>query len=323
MTRGEDMRDMQLFKQIKIPSAKALAVTFNADASRCAVGDRDGFIHIIETESGTILRKLKQHVEFVYALAMNPDNGCLVSVGKDRSIREWDIETGNFVKDYAGIFIPASARTLHAQNLKPTTRSHSKTILTVALEKGGLMATGSQDKLVKLWKNGEPVRTYDWHSGPITCVRFQPETHVLFSASKDKTVRSWSDTNGALIHKYSGHLGEIMGMEFIDDTNFVTVDALGQVLAWNVDIETPLGILYETSAHVLCATLEHSDNTLLLGLENGMIEAIHVNLDDDVQKQERLFGVKEHQSEVRALAVSEKGWAASGDNSGMLNLWKF
>lgn len=317
------MKSIQLFKQIKIPSAKALAVTFNADASRCAVGDRDGFIHIIETESGTILRKLRQHVEFVYALTMNPDNDHLVSVGKDKSIREWDIETGTFIKDYAEIFMPAGARSLHAQGLKPTTRSHSKTILTIALEKGGLMATGSQDKLVKLWKNGDPVRTYDWHSGPVTCVRFQPETRILFSASKDKTIRSWNEKNGALIHKYTGHLGEIMAMEFIDESSFVTVDAIGQVLGWNVDIESPLGILYEASGRVVCASLCRADNTLLVGLENGTIEAVDANFEDDIQKQDALLSVKEHQSEVRAIALSEKGWMASGDNSGIVNLWRF
>lgn len=317
------MKSMQLQHKIQIPSAKALAVVFNTEGTHCAAGDRDGFIHIIDTASATILRKLRQHVEFVYALAVNPDNGHLVSVGKDKSIREWDSETGAFIKDYAGIFIPSGARSLNAQTLKPTTRSHSKTILTIAFEKGGLMATGSQDNLVKLWKNGEPVRTYDWHSAPVTCVRFQPQTRIVFSASKDKTIRSWSDANGALIHKYTGHLGEIMGMEFVDDEYFVTVDALGQVLAWQVDSEKPIGVLYEASGRVVCAALDRSDSTLLLGLENGTIEAVDATIDDDIKKREALFSRKEHQSEVRCIALNGKGIVASGDNSGVVNLWKY
>lgn len=306
---------------IQLPSAKALAVAISPDAALCAAGDRDGVIHIIDTESGQVLRKLRPHVEFVYTLAFNPDNGHLVSAGKDKSIREWDCKTGQFIKDYAGIFISQGARTLGAQSFKPTTRSHKMTILSIALEKNGLMATGSQDTYVKFWKDGEPVRTYDWHRGPVTCVRFQPETNILFSASKDKDIRSWNDVNGALIHKYTGHLAEIVGLEFMNRNDFVSVDASGQVISWNVDSEKPVETIYDAQNRIQCATWIQAAQTLLLGFENGTIQALQIN--DPNSKINSCFSCAQHNINVRCIQATNSGLAASCDNAGKVILWNY
>ena len=118
---------------IALPSQKVLAVAFSPDGTRIAAGDRDGVIHIIDPENGAVLRKLKQHVEFVYALAFDPDSGHLVSGGKDKSLREWDIESGTFLRDYTGIFQGgAAARTMAAQSCRQTSNGHTMTVLSIA-----------------------------------------------------------------------------------------------------------------------------------------------------------------------------------------------
>ncbi len=316
------MAELQSYKTIQTPSAKVLAVAINGDATRCAAGDRDGFIHIIDTASGEVLRKLKQHVEFVYCLAFLP-NGHLLSAGKDKSIREWDIESGAFLKDYAGIFVTKSSRSLSAQSLRAEARSHSMTILSIAVTDDDYMATASQDKLVKLWKNGDPIRTCDWHTGPVTCVRFQPDTSIMYSASRDKTIRAWSPSNGAVLHRYNGHLGEIVGLNFIDETSFVSVDVLGNVLYWNVDVEQPVGQIYAASGRVMCASLLKKHHQLLIGLENGSIEAVDVRFDDLPELRKATATASLHSSEVRCIAATDDDMFASCDNSGKVILWKY
>lgn len=308
---------------VQLPSAKALAVAMSPDGKFCAAGDRDGFIHIIDVKTGEIVRKLRQHVEFVYALAFNPDNGHLISSGKDKSIREWDIETGEFIKDHAGIFIPAGSRSMITQSFKASTRSHTMTILSLTCEKGGLMATSSQDKNVKFWLNGEPLRTYDWHSGPVTSVRFQPGTRIVYSASRDKTIRAWSDVTGAVVHRYSGHLAEIIGMEFFDETHFVTADVSGQVIVWNTDVESPSVFLHEAPGRLQSISAISAKKVVLLGFENGTIEALNVGFDESFERSKACFSVKEHESEVRCIHTHKNGMMASGDNSGKVILWKY
>ena len=316
------MSELKSYQTIQTPSAKVLAVAINDDKSRCAAGDRDGMIHIIDTASGEVLRKLKQHVEFVYCLAFMP-NGHLLSAGKDKSIREWDIETGEFLCDYAGIFQTKKSRSMAAQSLRAEARSHSMTILSLAVTDDNQMATSSQDKLVKLWKDGNPIRTCDWHTGPVTCVRFQPETNILYSASRDKTIRSWSPSNGAVLHRYNGHLGEIIGLEFIDESSFVSVDVLGNVLIWDADIEQPAGQLYAASGRVMCASLLRKHHQLLLGLENGSIEAVDIRFEDRPELRQATAKASQHTSEVRCIAATDDDLFASSDNSGKVILWHY
>ena len=317
------MPKLKLTHTVQLPSAKALAVAISPDGKLCAAGDRDGYIHIIDMKSGEIIKKLGRHIEFVYTLAFSPDNGHLFSAGKDKSIREWDIETGTFIKDHAGIFVNAGARSMNSQVLKQGTRSHSMTILDIALDKNNVMATASQDKHLKYWKNFEPFRTYDWHTAAVTCVRFQPETGILFSASRDKTIRSWNEVNGAVINKYNGHYGEIIGLDFVDETMFVSADNKGQVIVWNSNSESPAQFLHEADSPIFCSAVLKKKKILFLGLENGSIEAVKISTDKDAEHSKALLSVHEHESEVRSISVHEAGGVASGDNSGRVNLWKY
>lgn len=311
---------LKLSHEIQLPSLKVLAVAFSQDEKICAAGDRDGFIHLIDTESGEVVRKLKQHVEFVYTLTFHPDNGNLLSAGKDKSIREWDIEKGVMVKDHAGIFMSQSARTMGAQSFKPTTKSHKMTILSLDIIPGGKMATGSQDRNVKLWKNGEPIRTYDWHTGPVTCVRFQPNTQILFSASRDLTIRSWNEENGALIHKYNGHYAEIIGLEFIDENTFVSVDVAGYVILWDAEQESPLAFIYQASGRIQCAKLSYDKKILFLGYENGKIDALRIDGTQKIEKPD--CTLQHHICEVRCICTASDGKIASCDNSGKVVIWR-
>lgn len=311
---------LDLVHTIQLPSAKALAVAIHPEGRLCAAGDRDGVIHIIDIASGEVVRKLRPHNEFVYTLAFHPETGHLFSAGKDKSIREWDIESGEFIVDHAGIYVSSGARTMGAQKLKPTTRSHSMTILSIALECDGLMATAGQDRKVKLWKNGEPVRTYDWHMGPVTCARFQPEKLTLYSASRDMTIRSWSAETGAVIHKYSGHTTEIIGLEFLDADRFVSVDKFGTVLAWNVEKESMQGVLYACERATLCANL--MGDMLLMGLEDGSIVGIPANFGEKVDKVASILDVNCHHVDVRCIASHANGTVVSSDNAGKVLVWK-
>ncbi|MCL2325766.1 MAG: hypothetical protein FWC40_04615 [Proteobacteria bacterium] len=307
---------------IQTPSTKILAVAMHTGANICAAGDREGIIHIIDLTSGDIVRKLKQHVGFVYALTFDPDTGHLISTGKDKSLRVWDVQTGQFLRDIAGIFCPTDARTLGAQNFKPSTRSHSMTVLSLACAKGKRMATGGQDAIVKLWIGGEPIRSFNWHTGPVTCVRFQPNTGVLFSASKDKTIRSWNDTNGAMLHKYLGHEEEIVGLDFASESHFLSTDAAGNVLVWRTGKESPLASLYTAPARASATCISPGGERLFLGLEDGTIVSLSLNPDakDITASPDTIH--HDHASAIRSLNVSDNGLMASADNSGKVMLWQ-
>ena len=58
---------------------------------------------------------------------------------------------------------------------------------------GKTIATGSDDKTVKLWNlSGQLLQTLSGHSGYVTRVVFSPDGKTIASASWDNTVKLWN-----------------------------------------------------------------------------------------------------------------------------------
>lgn len=322
------MAEVAILHSVKLPSQKALALAFSPDFKYLAAGDRDGVIHIIDASSGVVVRRLAPpHVGFVYALAFDPDSGHLISSGKDKSIRVWNIETGEFIVDHAGIFQGVGARSMASLACRQNVKSHTLTVLDIACAGQGQMATSGQDCRVKFWKNGELVRTFDWHTAPVPCVRFEPRTQILFSASKDGTVRSWNAADGSVIEKYTGHLAGICGFEFVSEGEFLTSDERGQVIAWKSDCHSPKNFVADLGHPILCACWDGGVQALILGAPDGVVEILPVDIAGEFEKDHapnpaclKLFKEKLLDADVRAVAVASAGRFAACDNTGKVIL---
>jgi len=92
---------------------------------------------------------------------------------------------------------------------------HTSIIHTVEFSpKGDLIASGSQDKTIKLWKpDGTLLKTLTGHQDGITSVAFSPRQPLLASASNDKTIKLWN-TNGLLVKTLTGHRDAVMALSF-------------------------------------------------------------------------------------------------------------
>ena len=60
------------------------------------------------------------------------------------------------------------------------------------------MATGSNDKLVRVWyaKTGDLVRELQGHASQVTSVAFSSDGNRIVSGSDDETVRVWDAKTG-------------------------------------------------------------------------------------------------------------------------------
>lgn len=315
---------LNLVHTLKSTDVKTLAVAFDPTSKVLACAGKEGCVRIFDVESGELLKTCRQHVDFIYTLAFETEGKTVISAGKDKTLRVWDIETGKFVRDYADICSSsASSRSMMSQSFKPSLKSHKMTVLCVACADGGYMATGGQDCHVKLWKNGNPIRTYDWHSGPVIAVAFQPGSHILFSASKDRTIRSWDEITGAMVHKYQGHLDEVSSLHFLDETHFVTSDISGKVFVWDVEKESPLGCIFSADQAIQCSSLSPDKEKLVLGFDTGDIAVISTKFDGKPKEAEALFSTHGHNLAIRSVDWASDGiHIASGDNEGVSKIWK-
>ncbi|WRH65434.1 MAG: AAA-like domain-containing protein [Planktothrix sp. GU0601_MAG3] len=95
---------------------------------------------------------------------------------------------------------------------------HTSIIHTVKFSPtGDLIASGSQDKTIKLWKpDGTLWKTLARHQDGITSVAFSPRQPLLASASNDKTIKLWN-TNGTYLRNPDRTSGIGDGGEFQSD----------------------------------------------------------------------------------------------------------
>ncbi|KAI9710301.1 MAG: hypothetical protein M1820_002795 [Bogoriella megaspora] len=98
---------------------------------------------------------------------------------------------------------------------------HKLPVLNISISSDSkLIATCSADKNVRLWglDFGDCHKAFFAHQDSIMHVSFIPhpiekdETHLLFSSSKDQTLKTWDGDKFEQIQKLSGHHGEIWAM---------------------------------------------------------------------------------------------------------------
>ncbi|HEY4002800.1 MAG TPA: serine/threonine-protein kinase [Candidatus Xenobia bacterium] len=78
-------------------------------------------------------------------------------------------------------------------------RGHRGIVRAIALGPS-LVATGAEDRTIRVWESGALVRCLDGHTGWVTAVRFVGDR--LLSGSHDKTVRLWDVSRGQLLEKW-------------------------------------------------------------------------------------------------------------------------
>ncbi len=140
--------------------------------------------------NGKELGRFTGHEDEVRALAVSPDGTRIISGGKDRTVRLWDVKTGEMiaVKDL-----------------------HTGTIHAIAYQPGGkIVASASADSTIRLWDASlaeQAVLTA--HKNSVNAVAFSPDGLLLVSGSTDLTVRIWDVETRAELARLTGHRGDV------------------------------------------------------------------------------------------------------------------
>lgn len=74
--------------------------------------------------------------------------------------------------------------------------------------------------------------TLDGHSGPVLCVRFDPEGKRIATGSRDRTIGVWS-LRGRQERALEGHEGPVSVLRFTADDELVSGGADGWVIVWS------------------------------------------------------------------------------------------
>jgi WD40 repeat protein len=101
---------------------------------------------------------------------------------------------------------------------------------------GSLLASGSYDSTVRLWKvsNGSLIKTFTGHNMPVTAVAFSPDGKLLTSASYDGSIKLYDVEHQQILQTMIENSGAILSLSFSEDGKILAIGGSGLAWAWEI-----------------------------------------------------------------------------------------
>jgi WD40 repeat protein len=201
-----------------------------------------------------------------------------------------------------------------------TMQGHSAAVTSVAFSpNGGLLASGSVDNTLRLWrsKEGLLLRTMRGHPFPVLAVDFSPNGTTLATGSTDGLVRTWELSSGLLQDSLSGHGGWVPALDYSPD---------GRELASGGDDFTVRFWRLADSQLIYTIDEAMSDITDLSYSPDGELVA-WTELDGSlriwhIQSRAWMYTLRTGVSAATSLAFSpDSAWIVSGYADGSMRVW--
>ena len=162
---------------------RQIPLAVSKDGRNFLVCEPESVVVLGDVDSGKMIRSFVGHNGQVNALAFSPDATRAVSGGNDRTLRFWNVKTGN----------ESGKITCKLGNIKCVAYAPDGRYLL-----SGHSGNGS-DNLIVLWdvETGKEVRRFAGHTSDVTVVEFLPDGRRFLSASLDGTIRLWSASSGS------------------------------------------------------------------------------------------------------------------------------
>jgi len=271
-----------------------LKLSPNEQLVACCSGNE---VFLIDRDSGVKLQVLRGRDTFVMNCAFSPDGRRLASVGVDRLMHVWDVETGvlllscpssspllrvAFGENGESIFGLNMARGLALSEWRSPRRlgqrlvqEHSDTVLGVAMSpQGNVAASYGEDQAIRLWSphTGRRVASLDSHQAAVLDAAFSRAEHVLASCSRDGVLKLW-DLN-TYTERFSSPPQEeaLQAVAFSPNgKQLATGDSSGQTTLWNVQTGKEVDKFRIHNRAINCIAFDEAGKRVYTGSVDGTI----------------------------------------------------
>jgi WD40 repeat protein len=195
---------------------------------------------------------------------------------------------------------------------------HSGTVISVSVSRDGkTLASGSQDKTIKLWNldTGKEIRTLSGHTEDVWSVSFSPDGKTLASGSDDNTIKLWNLDTGKEISTLSGHTKTVNSVSFSPDGKTLASGSDDNTIKlWNLDTGKEIRTLSGHTEDVWSVSFD--GKTLASGSRDSTIKLWNLDAGKEIRT---LSG---HTEDVMSVSFSPDGKTlASGSDDNTIKLW--
>ena len=224
-----------------------------------------------EQQDFVLQNSFMEHTGSIHGLAIAPSKKLLISGSFDRSVKQWDLSTGNLLYDCVN--------------------EDDEAINCLAInEQINLLATGGDSGVVTMWELGtdKQVGLLLGNETPILSIAISKSGEFIAAGCGDGSVVMWQlPTTDFSIYleitpwrefKVQEH-GQITDLVFSQDEKLLyTADAGGFVKIWRLDTYQEIGHLQiSDDDRILCLSLSNNDNLLAVGGSSGTVKVWHKN----------------------------------------------
>ncbi|KAG0004609.1 hypothetical protein BGZ65_000060, partial [Modicella reniformis] len=189
---------------------KVLSCAYSPNGKMFAVGIKSGNVNLYTTSNWEKVRTLSSDDnmvsngndmvsndnDMISSVMFSPTSDQLVSTSNDKSIRLWDVQTGDCQRVLSG----------HSENVNSVSYS----------PRGDRVVSTSDDMKIRIWdvRTGNCCRTFTGHTGRVMSAAYSPKGHRIVSGSADNTIRLWDVESGDCCRILEGHSGIIQDIAY-------------------------------------------------------------------------------------------------------------
>lgn len=218
-----------------------MTVSFSSDGQRVVAGRRDGMVFVWETATARELNRFRVAKTLEGLVLVAGDAHCITAGEK---VQEWNLETGELVREFKGIEmgqldISLSAdgrriatggwdKKIHVWDVdsaeKVATHGVASSIESLSLNPDGshvfvgLSNLSSEPRLVRVLVDDSSKRVRPrGHNSTVNWVRHSPDGRNIITASRDRTVRIWDAESCEELEVFRGHQDWVWAAVFMPD----------------------------------------------------------------------------------------------------------